>query len=349
MLELTAREIAIIVGGEVIGQDSLAINGVATLGKAEQNHLSFLSNDKYRSAVISSSARIVLVPLDFSEIPQDNRAWIKCSDSSASFSLITARFAPPPRIPPSGRHPSAVISETAKIHPTAHIGANATIEADVTIGENSIVEAGCFIGYETTAGAGCRFYPNVTIRERTRIGNNVIIHSGTVIGSDGFGYIPDPKGHRKIPQVGNVQIDDDVEIGANVTVDRARFDRTWIKNGVKIDNLVQVAHNVVIGENTFIVSQAGVSGSVEIGKGVILAGQVGISGHVTIGDGATIMGKAGVAKDVGPGETLMGIPAVARSQFWRQTAYIQKLPELAKKIKTLEKEIQALKDQLAGP
>ena len=173
----------------------------------------------------------------------------------------------------------------------------------------------------------------------------MIIHSGSVIGSDGFGYISGADGHKKIPQVGFVQIDDDVEIGANVTIDRARFDRTWIKKGVKIDNLVQIGHNVVVGEYTIIVSQVGISGSVEVGKKVIIAGQVGIPGHVSIGDGAIIMAKSGLFGDAPPGEVLMGIPTVPRKQFWQQTICLQKLPDLVKQVKRLEEQLADLMER----
>jgi len=341
--ELTAREISKRVQGELVGPGDIVVSGVSTLQQATETDLSFLGNKRYTNQVAASKASIVLVPVDFTSLTDDGRAWIKCSDPSEAFGVITAEYASEPVISSAGIHPSAVIETPELIHSSVHIGAHVVIGKDVEIGENSIVEAGCYVGTESRIGCSCRFFPNTTIRERSVIGNRVIIHSGTVIGSDGFGYIPNPDGHKKIPQVGYVQIDDDVEIGANVTIDRARFDRTWIKKGVKIDNLVQVAHNVIVGEHTFILAQVGISGSVRIGKRVILAGQAGVAGHIDIGDGATITAKTGLISDVEPGVVLYGYPAVPRATFWKQAANIQKLPELRKRIRQLEREVDRLK------
>ena len=345
-INFTAQKVAELVNGEVVGSHEAKISGIATLAHAKYNQLSFLGNNKYRPQVLNSKARIVLVPEKFKEVPPENRAWVKCSQPSEGFAIIASYYTPPEIIPEPFIHPSAVISNTATIQDSVHIGANAVIQDSAKIGDKSIIEAGCVIGQHVQIGVGCRIYPNVTIRERSLIGNYVIIHSGTVIGSDGFGYILGKDGHKKIRQAGYVQIDDDVEIGANVAIDRARFDKTWIKKGVKIDNLVQIAHNVQIGENSIIISQAGISGSVDIGKNVILAGQAGIPGHLTIGDGAVIMGKSGPLGDAEPGAKLMGIPAVPHKQFWKQVANIQKLPEMRKKIKELESELNELKNRL---
>ena len=346
-MEITSQRIVELVQGRLIGSPDVVINGVATLDNASETQVSFLGNDKYRQKVNLSKAGVVIVPENFALTVPEKRAWIMCKDPSEAFATITAYFVPPPPIPRPGIHDTAVVAGAANLGNSIHIGAHVTIGEDTEIGDYSIIEAGCYIGEGTRIGSHCRLYPNSTIRERCILGNKVIIHSGSVIGSDGFGYISGLGGHKKIPQVGRVQIDDDVEIGANVTIDRARFDRTWIKRGVKIDNLVQIAHNVIIGEDTIIVSQVGISGSVEIGKRVILAGQAGIPGHVTIGDGAIIMAKSGLLEDAPPGEVLMGIPTVPRLQFWKQQVCLQKLPELVKKVKVLEKELETLKKQLA--
>ena len=347
--EFSAHEIAELVHGELIGPADLTVRGVATLDNANETQLSFLSNDKYRQRLATSKACVVLVPVKLTlEAPPQGRAWIKCKEPSEAFAIVTSYYVLPPAVPQPGIHSTAVVGTSVKLGHTVHIGAHVVLGNNVEIGDNSVIEAGSYVGDETHIGNSCRLFPNVTIRERCKIGNKVIIHSGSVIGSDGFGYIPSGDGHRKIPQVGFVQIDDDVEIGANVTVDRARFDRTWIKKGVKIDNLVQIAHNVVVGEYTIIVSQVGVSGSVEIGKKAILAGQAGIPGHVTIGDGAIIMAKSGLLDDAPPGAVLMGIPTVPRKQFWKQTACLQKLPELVKQVKRLEKQLEDLKKNLSN-
>jgi UDP-3-O-[3-hydroxymyristoyl] glucosamine N-acyltransferase len=206
----------------------------------------------------------------------------------------------------------------------------------VVIGARSVIGAGCYIGHETKIGEDCLFHPNVTIRERCLLGNKVYIHSGAVIGSDGFGYIPGENGHTKIPQVGIVQIDDDVELGANVTVDRARFGRTWIKEGVKVDNIVHIAHNVIVGKYCFIVSQVGIAGSTELEDRVVAAGQVGIGGHLHIGAGAMLMGQSGVTKDIEPGATVIGSPAIPIKEQSLNNLYMKKLRKFEKRLKALE-------------
>jgi UDP-3-O-[3-hydroxymyristoyl] glucosamine N-acyltransferase len=344
--QLAAGQIAELTNGELVGAENIIISGIATLENATENQLSFLGNKLYKQQVLNSKAAVVLVPTDFSASPTTDRAWIKCQDPSAAFSLITSQFIPPAKPPAPGIHRSAVIAESARVQSQVHIGPHVVIDEGVEVGEGSIIEAGSYVGRETNIGSRCRLFPNVTIMERSVIGNNVIIHSGSVIGSDGFGYISSSEGHAKIAQLGIVQIDDDVEIGASVTIDRARFDRTWIKKGVKIDNLVQVGHNVIIGEHSIIISQAGISGSVQIGKGAILAGQAGVAGHLKIGDGAVIMAQAGISADVESGVELMGTPAVPRKQFWRQAANLQKLPELRKRLRKLEREAAEIRDEI---
>lgn len=340
----TAAQIAEVVGGKVIGAVSAAVNGVESLQMAQPTHLSFLGNDKYEPQVLPSKAAVVLVPESFTQAPPEGRAWIVCSDPSAAFMAIVEAVTPPPSPQPEGIHPSAVVSDQATVAESAGIGANAVVEAGAVIGENSVIGAGSYVGHETVIGADCLIHPNVTVRERCVLGNKVIIHSGTTIGSDGFGYLPGPNGHTKIPQVGIVQIDDDVEIGAQVAVDRARFGKTWIKTGAKIDNLVQIAHNVIIGEYCFVIAQVGISGSTELGKGVVAAGQVGIAGHLKIAPGVTIMAQAGVPKDLtGSGEYYVGSPAVPRKEFAKKEFAIKSVAKLKQTVKRLEQELAALK------
>jgi UDP-3-O-[3-hydroxymyristoyl] glucosamine N-acyltransferase len=226
---------------------------------------------------------------------------------------------------------------------TAHIGPHAVIEAGVRIGERSVIGAGCYIGEHSGIGADCLIYPNVTIRERCRIGSRVIIHPGAVIGSDGFGYESGPAGHTKIPQVGIVQIDDDVEIGAQAAIDRARFGRTWIKQGTKIDNLVQIAHNVVISEHCFVIAQVGISGSTSVGQGTILAGQAGIAGHLNIGNRAIVMAQSGVSKDLADGAIVFGSPAMDRRQFARTQSHLKSLDRAMKRLHELEEDVARLR------
>jgi len=232
-----------------------------------------------------------------------------------------------------------VIAEGVRVPESAHIGPNAVLAPGAQVGERTVIGAGVYVGHEARVGADCLIHPNVTIRERCRIGDRVIIHSGTVVGSDGFGYISGPEGHRKIPQVGNVQIDDDVEIGACVAIDRARFGATWIKRGTKVDNLVQIAHNVVIGEGCLIVAQVGIAGSTRLGRGVVLAGQVGVAGHIELHDGVIVMAQSGVGKDVPPGTVMFGSPAVERKQFIRDRAAVRSVTKLKQTVARLQQRL----------
>jgi UDP-3-O-[3-hydroxymyristoyl] glucosamine N-acyltransferase len=337
------------VGGELVGPSDLPVNGVAALALAGTDDVSFLGDDRYRPQVLPSAAGVVLIPAQgFDEPPPAGRAWIKCANPGAAFAGLVPRFVPPPLDYPAGVHPSAVVDPAAFVAPTAHVGALAVIEAGARIGDKSVIGGSAYIGRDTVVGEGCLIYPNVTIRERCRLGNRVSIHSGTVIGSDGFGYEQTPQGHRKVPQVGFVQIDDDVEIGALVAVDRARFGKTWIKRGVKVDNLVQIAHNVVVGEHALIIAQVGISGSACIGQGVVLAGQAGVAGHVTIGAGAVLGGRCGAVKDVPPGAQLIGMPAMDRREYVKQLTAYKGVERCRKEIADLKAEIAELKALLAS-
>jgi UDP-3-O-[3-hydroxymyristoyl] glucosamine N-acyltransferase len=338
----TSAWVASLVGGELRGPADLPVTGVGSLDEAGATVVSFLGNPQYRDRVLPSRAGVVLVPPSFAEAPPAGRAWVVCADPSASFTTLVAAFAPPPVSYPPGRHASAVVAGSAVVPASAHVGACAVIEADAVIGERSVIAAGCYIGHGVRIGDDCLIYPRVTIRERCRIGNRVIVHSGVVIGSDGFGYVSGPQGHTKIPQVGIVQIDDDVEIGALCAVDRARFGRTWIQRGTKIDNLVQVAHNVVIGQHSIVVAQVGISGSTHIGNGVVLAGQAGLVGHVTIGDGAVVMAQAGVTKDVPPKAAVIGSPAVERKEFARGMMNQKRVERLLRLVRELEAQVREL-------
>ncbi len=341
--ELSAQQICEMLDAVLIGSESIIVKGISTLADATEYDISFLGNDRYKKQVAASKSAIVLVPHDFTDSPPENRAWIKCDNPSEAFIEITQKFNSCQYIPVAGIHSSANIHPSVNLGDNVHIGAAVILEENVKIGNESVIEAGSYIGPNSHIGENSRIHPNVTIRERAVIGQRVIIHCGAVIGSDGFGYINSPDGHKKIPQSGIVQIDDDVEIGANVTIDRARFDKTWIKRGAKIDNLVQIGHNVIVGENVIIVAQAGVSGSVDIGNNVIIAGQSGVVGHLKIGEGAILMAKSVWSRDAEPGVAYCGYPAVPRQTFWKQAAAVQKLPDLLKRVKALEKEIDELK------
>ncbi len=263
---------------------------------------------------------------------------------SAAFGKISALFAPAPIRDEPGVHPSAVVAPDAVLGEGVSIQAHAVIAAGVRLGARVVVGANCFIGEQTTIGDDTRLYPLVTVRERSVIGARVIIHSGAVIGSDGFGYDFDPKTgrHVKIAHTGHVQIDDDVEIGANTTVDRGRFGKTHIGEGVKIDNLVQIAHNVTIGAHSIVVAQTGISGSTSLGRYVTLAGQVGLAVHLTIGDKATITAQSGLNKDVPAGAILAGHHAMPIRESLKVEALMRRLPELVERLKALEEKVRSL-------
>lgn len=332
---MTLREIAELVGGWVAQEHyGIEISGVASLDDADAGDISFYGSPKYLKNLRRSKASAVLVTHGFGEEVPPVRIWV---DSPAeAFAKILEKFAPPPVEYPPGIHTSAVVSPTANIDESAHIGACAVIEAGARIGAGSVIGAGSFVGRDAEIGSACLLHPRVTIADRSRIGNRVILHSGTVIGSDGFGYEFRDGRQQKIPQTGIVQIDDDVEIGANSTVDRARFGRTWIKKGAKIDNLVQVAHNVTVGEHTILCAQVGISGSTRVGNFVTLAGKVGVNGHIEIGDGAIVTAMAGITKSVPPKEILVGLPARPMRDYKENFALLHNIGKLYERVKKIE-------------
>lgn len=336
-IEKICQELAELIGAEIVGNCQHKLCGVASLKEAMTTDVAFLGNDKYRSQVLPSKAGVVLVPLNFDEPAPEGRAWLRCADPSAAFTQIVVLFTPPPVQYAPGIHPTATVDPTAKIGVDVHIGPHVVIGRDVTIGDHSVILAGTVLLEQVTVGENCLLYPNVVIRERCRLGNRVILHPGVVIGADGFGYDSGPAGHTKVPQVGIVQLDDDVEVGANSTIDRARFGRTWIQSGTKIDNLVQIGHNVCVGPCSLIVAQAGIAGSTVLGTGVILAGQVGVSGHLHLGDGAIAMAQSGITKDLAPKSIVIGTPAMDRKLFAKREMYIKQLESLTQEIKELKK------------
>ncbi|MCK5012499.1 MAG: UDP-3-O-(3-hydroxymyristoyl)glucosamine N-acyltransferase [Candidatus Omnitrophica bacterium] len=342
-MKKTLAEIAKIVDGEVVGDKDLVITGLSGIQEAKEGDLTFLANSKYIPFCKKTKASAIITSRDI-EIP--GKPVVRTDNPSLAFTeLISAVTEGSPHLA-KGIHQAAVIAEDAIIGSNVAIGPCAIIESKATIGDNTIILGGSYVGHNTTIGAGCLIYPNVTIREHVTMGNHVIVHSGTVIGSDGFGYIQIDGIHKKIPQVGTVAIEDDVEIGANVAIDRARFDKTVIGRGSKIDNLVQIAHNVIMGENCIIISQVGISGSVNIGKGAILAGQAGVVGHVTIGEGSVVYAQSSVAKSVPAQTQVSGSPARFHSKAKRVYAYTQRLPQYVKAIEELEEKVKEIEKRL---
>jgi len=339
----TLKEIAEIVDGEVVGDENVVVTGICGIKEAKEGDLTFIANPRYIPLMNQTKASAIITSRD---IKSASKPIIRTDNPSMAFAKMVSLMAPNEVTRPVGIHPTAVIGDRVRIGKNVAIQPYVVIEDYAEIKDNTILYAGVFIGHHTKIGRDCIIYPYVIIRERVTIGDRVIIHGGTVIGSDGFGFSTVKGVHQRIPQIGTVIIEDDVEIGANVTIDRARFDKTLIKKGTKIDNLVQIAHNVIIGENSIIVAQTGISGSTTIGKNVTLAGQSGVIGHITIGDNAVVAAQAGVTKPVPANACVSGYPAKPHNVAKRINACVQNLPSLYKKVKALEEEIARLRSIL---
>src|SRR5437867_10771517 len=307
-------------GGELVGDPKLNITGAASLADASSGEISFFANRKYLGLLRKTRASAVFVPPDFGETLA--AAQVRVSNPTKAFEQVVLTFAPKPITFAPGIHPSAIVGSGVRLGERVSIQPHAVIEDGSKIGDDTIIGAGSYIGHETTIGSACLIYPLVTIRERSRIGSRVILHSGAVIGADGFGFEMIDGRQQKIQQLGIVQIDDDVEICANTTIDRARFGRTWLQQGVKIDNLVQIAHNVVIGKNSVVAAQVGVAGSVRIGERVMIGGQVGIIGHIEIGDATMIGAQTGVSKSL-KGGIWWATPSVPLDEAKEQIAWVR--------------------------
>ena len=342
-ITLTAAKIAEMVNGKLVGSPDRTISSVSGIRDAQSDQLSFISNKKYQHQLESTKAGVVLVCPDLADAPAVDRTLIVCENVDYAFATVIAVFAEEPPKWPVGVHPSAVVSPEAKLGQGVSINANAVIEAGAEIGDGTVIGAGCYIGHDVKIGAGSLLYPNVTVMYRCVIGRKAVIHPGVVIGGDGFGFIPTKQGLVKVPQTGIVQIDDDVEIGANTTIDRARFGKTWIKSNVKIDNQVMVAHNVVIGESSILVAQCGIAGSAELGRGVILAAKSGVNGHITLGDGVQVAGTSGVVKSLPAGAIALGTPAESQREFMARHTLPSRFEKLSAKVEALRKEIAELK------
>jgi UDP-3-O-[3-hydroxymyristoyl] glucosamine N-acyltransferase len=332
---MTLRELAGRVNARLAPETGdVEISNVASLADANPGDISFFGNPKYINALRKTRATAVLLPESFTEKLPVHCLFV--ADPGEAFAQILPFFTPQPIVRAPGIHPTAVISQDVEIGEGCSIGANVVIESGAKIGTRSVIEAQCFIGYRSTLGDNCHLHPNVTVRERCLIGNRVILHCGVVVGADGFGYEFRDGKQQKIPQTGTVQIDDDVEIGANSAVDRARFGRTWIQRGTKIDNLVQIGHNVTIGEHCILCAQVGISGSTRIGNYVTLAGKVGLSGHIEIGDQVMIGAMSGLAKNVPPKTIMFGAPAQPIREYKENYALLKNIRKLYNRVKALE-------------
>ncbi len=336
-------ELAERIDGTLDRTDDREITGIAGLDEAHPGDITFMTNPKFASALEKSEASAVVV----------GRKWegrspcpvVRVGNPDKAMALCAALLGPAiPKTEP-GIHQTAIVADGARIGEGVSIGPYCVVESGAVLGNRTTLAAGCYIGYDTTIGVACVFDPHVIIRHRVEIGDRVVIHDGAVIGSDGFGNYHDGGRWHKIPQIGIVEIGDDVEIGSNTTIDRARFGMTKIAKGAKIDNLVQIGHNVRVGENAAMAAQVGISGSTVVEANVMLAGQVGVAGHLVIGAGAIAGGKAGIAKNIAPGDFVLGYPAVPQRKFVANLRNVSRLPKLKERIDELERRLAELEGQ----
>mgnify|MGYP000449587411 CR=1 FL=1 len=340
-MELTLDEIASRLGVRRIGDGAVRIRGVAGLREAKAGDITFLANPRYESLLRETRASAVIMA---ETGPATSLPCLVASDPYLCFARVLELFHPGELDPPVGIDPSAQIAPDATLAPGISVAAHAVIESRVSIGPDCRIGAGCFVGAGAVLGSGCVLHPHVVIGERCRVGDRVVLHAGVVIGADGFGYAFDGQAQRKIPQVGIVVIEDDVEIGANSTVDRATLGATRIGRGAKLDNLVHVAHNVEIGEHAVLCAQVGISGSTRLGRFVVLGGQAGLGGHIELGDGVRVGAQSGVTKSVPAGTTVSGYPAMLHAKAQRIYAALRHLPEALRSWRELERRVARLED-----
>ena len=332
----TAGQIAESLKGEIIGNPDTPITGLKPANTASAGDLTFAENENYFAAACTTEAAALLVPDKFGKT---DKTLIKVRNVRVALAQLLDTFHPE-RSHASGIHETAVVSESAEVDESAHIGPHAIVEAGAKIGPGVILMGQNYVGANCTIAADSKLFPNVTLYDRTIVGERVRIHAGSTIGSDGYGYVFDEGQHKKIPQVGSVIIENDVEIGSNVSIDRGAIGPTTVGAGTKIDNLVQIAHNVVTGKHDLLISQVGVAGSTTLGDYVTLAGQAGIAGHLKIGNQVTLAAKSGVMHNIPDGEKWMGAPAQPDKQTKRQLLALQQLPELIRRVRQLEKQLE---------
>ena len=343
-MAFTIAEIAEHIDGEVLGDASATLNGFAPADSAKAGDLTFAENEDFFARAEGSAATAIIADQRFTSA---KKILIRVANARIAFAKALTLFFPEPTLPP-GIHPTAVIAADAQIDATAHIGPYCVIGNRVRVGARAVLQGGNFIGDDSQLGDEVNLFPNVTIYPRTEIGRRVRIHASTVVGSDGFGYVKDNGIHRKVPQIGNVVIGDDVEIGAGVTIDRGALGSTIIGQGTKVDNLVQIAHNVEIGEGSLLISQVGIAGSTKLGNYVVLAGQVGIAGHLKIGNDVIVAAQAGVMNDIPDGGKWLGSPAQPDKEMKRQFIAVRHLPELLRRVAELERKLGVKSERPGG-
>ena len=342
-MSFTVDEIARRLNGRVEGNGALEITGVESLDQAGPAQLTFLGNPRYSPAMKTTKAGVVLVNESWQG--ETSATLIRVRSADAAFAQVAFWLARPAITRKPGIHPTATVAADARLGRDVCVGPQCVVESGAVIGDRTVLVAQCYVGHSCEVGTDCLFYPHVTLREYSRVGNRVILQPGAVIGSDGFGYVKEAGHWKKIPQVGVVVLGDDVEIGANTTIDRARFGETRIGNGTKLDNLIQIAHNVTIGEDTAMAAQVGISGSSHIGNRVQFGGQVGVAGHLTVGDDVLIMAQSGVSKDVPASAIMFGSPAAPALEAKKLHAHLMRLPEMKKKLAEIESRIKAVEER----
>ena len=344
-MEFSAKQIAEYIHGTIIGDENATVHTFAKIEEGIAGALSFLSNPKYTHYIYNTQSSIVLVNKDFEPEHEIKATLIKVDNAYESLAKLMMLYeASLPK--KQGIDPLASVATNAKIGNNVYIGAFACIEEGAEIGDNTYIHPHVTVGCNAKVGANTILYPNVTIYHDCRVGNNCILHAGSVIGADGFGFAPTENGYEKIPQIGIAILEDDVEIGANTCVDRATMGATIIRKGVKLDNLIQIAHNVEVGSHTVMASQVGIAGSTKIGERCTFAGQVGVAGHITIGDHVTVGAQSGIPGNTKSGTTLMGYPAIDPKQFARSAVIYKKLPDMYTELGCLKREIERVKKQL---
>jgi UDP-3-O-[3-hydroxymyristoyl] glucosamine N-acyltransferase len=341
----TLGEIAEALQARLDGDPARVVTGVAPLDTAGPDQISFLTDRRYRDAARASRAGAFLAPSDVADLPGP---ILRSATPQQALIDLVRLFHPPAPAPP-GVDRTAVVAADACVDPTASVGPLTVVESLAVIGAGVRLHALVHVGTGVQIGEGSVVYPHVSLREGVRVGRRVVIHAGAVLGADGFGFAFDGSAHRKVPQVGGVLIEDDVEIGANTTIDRATFGETIVRRGTKIDNLVQIGHNVEIGEHSLLVAQVGVSGSSRLGRGVVLAGQVGVADHATLGDGVMVAAQSGIKSDVEAGSKVLGTPARPMAQASRILAAQTRLPELLHRVRALEHRLEELAARLGLP
>lgn len=339
-MEFTLEQVAAILGGTIEGDKDIKIKTISNIEEGKSGSISFLANPKYEPFIYTTKASAVIVNDDFQPKENVNAALIRVKNAYTSFSTLLEEYHRMMNFQKDGIEPLSHLSESATHGEHLYLGAFAYVGENVRIGKNVKIYPHVFLGDNVTVGDNTILHSGVKIYANCKIGSHCTFHSGVVIGSDGFGFAPQEDGtYKTIPQIGNVIVEDHVDIGANTTIDCGTFESTTIGKGVKLDNLVQIAHNVELGENTVIASQTGVSGSTKIGKNVILAGQVGVVGHIKIHDKAIITAQSGVSKNVPEGTILMGSPAFDKGQYMKSTVLYRKLPDMMKRIQELEEKL----------